>query len=127
SLFTDEVRRNPYPAYDQLRRRSPLFQDPGSGLWMVLDYDGAKRMLSDHDTFSSRTGHDWLIFADPPRHTKLRGLLAQAFTPRSVANLEPRIRALSRELLDRSVGHGEMDLAEDFSTPLPMLVIAEML
>jgi cytochrome P450 len=127
SLFTDEMRRNPYPAYEQLRRRSPLFQDPGSGLWMVLDYDGARRMLSDHDTFSSRTGHDWLIFADPPRHTKLRGLLAQGFTPRSVANLEPRIRALSRELLDRSVGRGEMDLAEDFSAPLPMRVIAEML
>jgi cytochrome P450 len=127
SLFTDEVRRNPYPAYDQLRRRSPLFQPPGTALWLVLDYDGAKRMLSDHDTFSSRCGPDWLIFADPPRHTKLRGLLAQAFTPRSVANLEPRIRQLSRELLDRSVGRGEMDLAEDFSAPLPMRVIAEML
>jgi cytochrome P450 len=94
---------------------------------MIFDYEGVKRVLNDYDAFSSRCGYDWLLFSDPPRHTKLRGLLAQAFTPRSVANLEPRIRGLSRELLDRTVERGEMDLAEDFAVPLPMLVIAEML
>lgn len=68
-----------------------------------------------------------MIFADPPRHTKLRGLVSKAFTPRSVAALEPRIRALSTKLLDRVAGRGEMDLVADFAAPLPMLVIAEML
>ena len=127
TFFTDEVRRNPYPLYAQMRSASPVFQAPDSGLWMVFDYDGARRVLNDHDTFSSRTGPDWLIFHDPPRHTKLRALISQAFTPRSVANLEPRIRELSRELLDRAAGRGEIDLAADFSTPLPMRVIAEMI
>ena len=53
--------------------------------------------------------------------------IAKAFTPRVVANLEPRIRELSRQLLDETIERGEMDLAADFAVPLPMLVIAEML
>ncbi len=121
------MRRNPYPLYAQMRAASPVFCNPDTGLWMVFDYEGAKQVLNDHDTFSSRTGHDWLIFHDPPRHTKLRALLSKAFTPRSVANLEPRIRELSRELLDRAAGRAEIDLAADFSVPLPMRVIAEMI
>jgi cytochrome P450 len=94
---------------------------------MVFDYDGVKRALSDTDAFSSRYGPEWLIFLDPPRHTKLRALISRAFTPRSVANLEPRIRQLARELLDQTVERGQMDLVAEFSAPLPMLVIAEML
>ncbi len=126
-LSSDEFRRDPYPAYDQLRAAAPVYQDPRSGLRLVLDYDGVRRVLSDPEVFSSRYGPDWLIFADPPRHTKLRALISKAFTPRSVAALEPRIRDLSRSLLDRVAGRGEMDLVADFAAPLPMLVIAEML
>ena len=127
-FFSDAMRRNPYPVYDQLRSASPVFHDPGSGLWMVFDYEGVRRVLNDHDVFSSRNGPaEWLIFLDPPRQTKLRALIAQAFTPRSVAGLEPRIRELARQLLDRVIERGEMDLAADFSVPLPMMVIAEML
>jgi cytochrome P450 len=121
------VRRDPYPAYDRLRAVSPVFHDPASGLRMVFDYEGVTRILTDHATFSSRCGYEWLIFADPPRHTKLRALISQAFTPRSVAALEPRIRELSRTLLDAAIGRGEMDLAADFSVPLPMMVIAAMI
>jgi cytochrome P450 len=126
-LFCDEMRRDPFPMYATFRASSPLLHDPQSGLWLVFDYDGVKRLLSDHGTFSSKYGPDWLIFTDPPRHSKLRALVSQAFTPRSVANLEPRIRELARELLDKSVEHGAMDLALDFAIPLPMMVIAEML
>jgi cytochrome P450 len=127
NLFSDEMRRNPFPLYDQIRSASPVFHDPTSDLWMIFDYDGVKRVLSDADTFSSRYGPEWLVFIDPPRHTKLRALITRAFTPRVVANLEPRIRQLSRELLDQTIERGEMDLAADFSVPLPMMVIAQML
>jgi cytochrome P450 len=128
NLFSDEMRRNPYPLYDQIRSTSPLLCDPQSGLWMVFDYEGVKRVLNDYDTFSASHGPaEWLIFSDPPRHTKVRALISQAFTPRSVANLEPRIRELSRQLLDETIERGEMDLAADFAIPLPMMVIAEML
>ena len=95
ALFSDEMRRNPYPAYDNLRSQSPLFHEPESGIWMVFDYEGVKRVLSDHEAFSSKYGPDWLGFTDPPRHTKLRALISQAFTPRSLANLAPRIGELA--------------------------------
>jgi cytochrome P450 len=134
-LFSDEMRRNPYPVYDQLRCVSPLFHLAPFDLWMVFDFDGVKRVLVDHDAFSSDLSHvpgqgnpgQWFIFFDPPRHTKLRALISKAFTPRVVADLEPRIRTLSRELLDEMIEIGEADLVGAFSGPLPMRVIAELL
>jgi len=127
NFFSDENRRNPYPLYDHARASSPTLHDPQSGLWLIFNYAGVKRALTDHDTFSSRVGPPWFSFTDPPRHTKLRNLIMRAFTPRSVVNLERRIRELSRQLLDRAAGRREMDLSADFSVPLPMMVIAEML
>jgi cytochrome P450 len=126
-IFSEDYLRNPYPTYAHLRANSPLLRHPESGLWMLFDYAGVHRALTDHEAFSSRRGPDWMVFADPPRHTKLRALVSKAFTPRSILNLEQRIRDLSRELLDRVIPHGKMDLAIDFSIPLPLLVIAEML
>lgn len=127
NFFSEDLRRDPYLLYDQLRSHSPVFRDPASGLWLIFDYDGVKRVLADHDAFGSGYGPEWLVFTDPPRHTKLRGLISKAFTPRSVAGLEPRIRELSRRLLDETIERGEMDLAVDYAVPLPMMVIAEML
>lgn len=126
-LFSEATRRDPYPTYERLRAAGPVFHDPASGLRLVLDYEGVKWVLTDPATFSSRFGPDWLIFADPPRHTKLRALVSKAFTPATVAALEPRIRQLCRELLDRVAEKSEIDLVTDFAAPLPMLVIAEML
>ncbi|MFY0564637.1 cytochrome P450 [Archangium lansingense] len=109
-----------------------MLHEPHSDLWMLFDYEGVKRALYDHEAFSSVVAppeamtSQWLVFADPPRHTKLRALIMRAFTPRAVASLEPRIQALSRELLEQTIERGEMDLAADFSVPLPLMVIAEM-
>jgi cytochrome P450 len=133
NFFSEDTRRNPFPVYDQMRSQSPVRHVPQLDLWMIFDYDGVKRTLNDHEAFSSsmftakRANPPWFIFFDAPEQTKLRALVMRAFTPRMVANLEPRIRHLSRELLDQRIEHGEMDLASDFSIPLPMLVIAEML
>lgn len=129
-LFSDKVRRNPFPMYEYMRTGTPVFKAPPPfDLWMIFDYPGVKRVLTDHAAFSSSVPgpRDWFIFFDPPRHTKLRGLLAKAFTPRVVANLEPTIRELSQQLLDRTVPRGEMDLATEYSVPLPMMVIAHMI
>ena len=135
NLFSDDLRRNPFPAYEQLRNSSPVLHIQPFDLWMIFDFESVKRALVDHDTFSSDLAHapghgnpgEWFIFFDPPRHTKLRALIAKAFTPRVVANLEPRIRELSRQLLDQTIERGTMDLATEFAVPLPMWVIAEML
>src|SRR5205085_8506757 len=132
-LFSPEMRRNPYPAFDQMRAVAPVFHLAAFDVWMIFDFEGVKRALVDHDAFSSDLRHvpgqgnpgEWFIFFDPPRHTKLRALISKAFTPRVVANLEPRIRGLSRELLDEVIERGKADLVAAFSAPLPMRVIAE--
>ena len=129
-LFSDEMRRNPFAAYDQLRSASPAFKvPPPFDAWMIFDFEGVKRALTDHEAFSSRVPAPphWFVFIDPPRHSKLRALVSRAFTPGMVSNLEPRIRALSRDLLKRAMQCAEMDLATEFAGPLPMMVIAEMI
>ena len=55
-LFSDDMRRNTYPFYDQMRSGSPIFLPPFD-LWLILDFDGVKRALVDHDTFSSDLSH----------------------------------------------------------------------
>jgi cytochrome P450 len=134
-LFSEEMRRNPYPTYDRMRSGSSVFHLPPFDLWMLLDFEGVRRALVEHAVFSSDLSHvpghgnpgEWFLFFDPPRHAKLRALISRAFTPRVVAGLEPRIRELSRQLLDQVIERGEMDLAQDFAVPLPMAVIAELL
>ncbi len=129
-FFSDDMRRNPFPVYDQLRSASPVFHvPPPFDAWLIFDYEGVWRALSDHDAFSSKVPSppNWFLFMDPPRHTKQRGLIARAFTPRVVANLEPLIRQLARGLLDAVVERGEMDLVGSYAAPLPMTVIAELI
>jgi cytochrome P450 len=129
-LFSDEMRRNPFAAYEQLRSASPAFKvPPPFDAWMIFDFEGVKKALTDHEAFSSRVPAPphWFVFIDPPQHSKLRALVSRAFTPGMVSNLEPRIRTLARDLLKRAMQCAEMDLATDFAGPLPMMVIAEMI
>ncbi|HWE84397.1 MAG TPA: cytochrome P450 [Terracidiphilus sp.] len=132
-IFSPEVRRNPFPVYAQIREQMPVILEPRTGAWMIFDYEGVKAALTDHQRFSSsmthagRTNPEWIIFMDPPRQPKLRALVSQAFTPKAVTDLEPRIRELSRGLLEKVAGVGSMDLVEEYAAPLPMMVIAEMI
>ena len=132
-MIADALRRNPFPAYRLMRRFAPVFHDRRHRLWILFDYESVKRALHDPDTFSSRAAPpgdqplDWLIFQDPPLHAKLRGIIMRTFTPRAIAGLEPRIRALAGELLDRAIQGNAMDVTADFAVPLPLMVIAEML
>ncbi|HTV13970.1 MAG TPA: cytochrome P450 [Acidobacteriaceae bacterium] len=128
-----DYRRNPFPVYDQLRAAAPLLRDPRSGLWLLFDYAGVRQALTDHAHFSSslfragRSNPGWLIFLDPPRHARLRSLISQAFTQRAVAELEPRIRQLSRELIRAVLPRGTMDLVSEYATPLPLMVVADLI
>jgi cytochrome P450 len=72
---------------------SPVFRiPPPFDAWMILNYDGVKWALNDHEMFSSHVpAPPWFLFCDPPAQTKLRALIARAFTPRTVADLEPRV------------------------------------
>ena len=129
-LFAPEVRRNPWPVYDRLRAESPVLHvPPPFNGWMVFDYDTVKWIMTDHGTFSSRIPAPSFsfIFTDPPEHTRLRNLISRAFTPRAIADLEPAIREISRELFDSTAAAARMEFAADFSAPLAMRVIAGMI
>lgn len=127
------LRRNPFALYDVMRKVAPVFRVPRREIWALFDFENVKRGLHDLETFSSRAAPpggaplDWLIFLDPPAHTKLRALVMRTFTPRAVASLEPRIETLTHELIDRRVAGGSLDLIHDLAAPLPLLVIGELL
>ncbi len=92
----------------------------------------AVRILNDPATFSSeaRDGAMALpsiVGMDGARHRKLRGLVTQAFTPRMVEQLGPRISEVATELLDAACARGRFDAMQDFAYPLPIRIIAEML
>jgi cytochrome P450 len=128
-FFSDDIRRDPYPLYGQMRSHSPVFHvPPPFDGWLIFDYEGVNRVLSDHLLFSSKVPapRNWFIFYDPPQHTKMRALLSRAFTPKMVMGLEESIRDLSARLLDSVIEKGAMDLALDYAVPLPMQVIAGM-
>jgi cytochrome P450 len=132
-FFPAELRRNPFPFYDARREVSPVLHLEPFDLWLIFDYDSVRRALEDHATFSSQARapgekpFDWLVFNDPPRHSKLRALVSRAFTPRIVADLEPRVRQMSCDLLEPQLDRGEMELVADYSSQLPVMVIAELL
>ena len=129
-----------FPGFHPLPDR-PAFYDEQRQVWLVFRYAEVQRVLSDYGTFSNdrggldpaqprgstRSTSNNLIAMDPPRHRLYRALVTQAFTPRTVAQLEPRITTLVHRLLDVVIERGEMDVIDDFSYPLSITVIAEML
>ena len=129
-----------FPSFHPLPDQ-PAFYDEKRKVWRVFRYAEVQRVLSDYSTFSNdRGGLDpaqpqgsnrstsaSLISMDPPRHRLYRTLVTQAFTPRTVAQLEPRIAIIVHDLLDAVIERGEMDVIDDFSYPLSITVIAEML
>ncbi|HEY8171688.1 MAG TPA: cytochrome P450 [Dehalococcoidia bacterium] len=134
--FTPEFRDDPYPTYAAMRREGAVHRAPAFDVYVVCRYDEVVRVLKDPATFSSLQTTDihvhgelqrTVINSDPPDHTRLRGLVNRAFTPRMVAEMEPRIREITRGLLDGVVGDECIDVMRDLAVPLPVTVIAEIL
>lgn len=128
---------NPFAWYRQMRAQARVFFDPVHQMWHVFRYADVQRVLSDYTDFSSQFGSapaadegilgNSLIATDPPRHRQLRTLVTQAFTPRAVEDLAPRIAEITNALLDHVAGSGQIDLVRDLAYPLPVIVIAELL
>jgi len=131
---------DPYPTYHRLRAEDPVHQSP-LGFWVLTRYEDVVAVLRDPrlakeaiaEFVAARLGVAPLgiglsmLDRDPPDHTRLRGLVSKAFTPRVVEVLRPHIQQLVDGLLDRVEGAGSMDLIEDFAYPIPVIVICEML
>lgn len=137
NIFDPGLRADPYRTYRRLREQGPLIHNPALGFWMATSYDPCQAILRDPLTFSSaRLGIDpirdflqapTMLFSDPPDHERLRAPVQRAFTPRSVAALEPRARQVTNDLLSDWGGTGGFAVVDRLSYPLPVIVIAELL
>ncbi|MGW2720098.1 cytochrome P450 [Streptomyces sp. NPDC001492] len=131
-----------HPHHFWLRGRqpeSPVALDERTSMWNVYGYDEVQQILADPKVFSSGTAdllavevdpevmEGNLLQMDPPGHRKLRNLVSSAFTPKVVADLEPKIVKLTHELLDQVQGQERIELVGDLAYPLPVIVIAELL
>lgn len=143
-LFAPLAQADPYPMYRMLLDQGPVIQTPIGAL--VVGYDQVTRVLKDPAAFSSELrkyltpvlsqamgGRSSLmegrsmLFADPPDHERLRAVVARAFTPKSIAALEPRARAITDELFASIRDDEPFDVIERVAYPLPVVMIAEML
>ena len=127
------LRADPYPLYEELRRKDPVHRMRLQDAWVLADYADVDMVLRDSRRFGNE-GRDFgyipqvsMLDLDPPEHTRLRGLMAHGFTPRSVNALEPRVRETVDGLLAKVDGDGPFDLIAALAFPLPIIVIAEML
>jgi len=136
-LTSPEARDNPYPFFAMARQMMPVLRLEQFGVWSAFLYEDCRNILRDSKRFSSSfirrmpegqaRPRPSMLNSDPPRHTRLRELVNKAFTPRMVAQLEPRVRSITDELVDAVLPTGSMDLIDDLAYPLPVIVIAEIL
>lgn len=142
-LFKRELISDPYPAYRRLRDRSPfkcvdLPAGTVAGIagplrsWALMKYSDVYRALRDYETFSSarplvvqNSAPLVLIFDNPPRHTRFRRLVNNAFTVKRIEALIPWITSVAHELVDE-FGPDEFDIVEHYTVPLPVKVIARL-
>jgi cytochrome P450 len=140
--FAPEHRADPHPLYHQLRALDPVHRLARTGGWAVFRHTDATAVLRD-PRFSPNPSHlppeaqplagprrvenKVLLFLDPPDHTRIRSLVAAAFTPHRVRRLRPRVQELVDGMLDRAEAEGGLEVIGDLADPLPVAVICELL
>ncbi len=137
--YAYEVHEDPYPVYQALRDEAPAYWNARRGFWALSRHADVLGAFKDVPRFSNAggvalegsSGDDpaavaFFLALDPPRHDQLRALVSRAFTPRRVAELEPRIRELTARHLGPLLDAGRGDFIADFAARLPMDVVSEM-
>ncbi len=144
-----QLKEDPYPLFKALREQDPVhFCD--LGFWVATRYDDLRAVVMDRENFGqgdfiqniqlfygpdfdvlSHAAYRWLseifLYQDPPRHTRVRGLVTQALTARRVAQMRPRVQAIADRLLDAVAADGEMEVIHQFAYKFPTLVMCDML
>lgn len=143
AVLTDKGRQDPYAAYERMRSELPRWQS-SFGPTVLTTYDDCMEVLRNPKlgrpepdmpqgrTLSgrparSREDSTVMLFLNPPDHTRIRGLVARAFTPRRVERLRPRLGELLTPLLERIAANGGGDVIQDLAIPFPVAVISELL
>lgn len=153
--YSPEFLEDPYPIYAVLREESPVFYDPSWELTFFARHADVSTILKDRERFGRDFRHrlepdvvdvdlyrriyppQWptwtryiresFIDLEPPRHTRLRRLVSQAFTRRSSEAFRTRLETAADRILDRALDLGTLDVIEDFATPIPVAMIAELM
>ncbi|WAH37824.1 cytochrome P450 [Alicyclobacillus dauci] len=154
SLMMGQLQRDRYAVYEMLRTTAPVLAEPGQTpfrsftTWHLTRYDDCLAVLRDNRFIHEARKHldasqfgdpspnhmslakshrNWMLFRDPPDHTRLRSLVQRAFTPKMVASLRPRIEQTTSFLLDEMADNTDVDLVRTLAYPLPVVIIAELL
>ncbi|MGH2412976.1 MAG: cytochrome P450 [Microcystaceae cyanobacterium] len=141
---------NPYPIYTRLRTEDPIHQDI-AGNWIVTRYADVKKVLEDKRFITDKiperiqeknryiqdkqkdynilvqTIRQWLMFLDPPEHTQLRGMVNKAFFLKTVQRMRPQIQKSVEQLINKVQASGQIDIIRDIASPLPVIVISQIL
>lgn len=149
--FRPEFQANPYPTYQRLRLNDPVHQTPSfSGAWLLTRYADVKMLLNDPRveidnlpqrleekrpyleqgksfTHLSQSISSWLFFLNPPDHTRFRSLVTKAFSITEIENIRPCVEKIVNQLIEKVQLKGTMDIMADIASPLPALVISEIL
>src|SRR5436190_9943988 len=147
-LLSQKVQADPYPVYREMRSKDPVHWSELARAWFLTRYTEVASVLKDNrfsvngtqQKSNERMGYKldeasplrrinkrWMLFVDPPDHTRLRGLVNRAFTPKAVEGLRPKIQELVDGLVDGVQQRGHMDLVHDLGDPLPAKVLAYLL
>ncbi len=147
-LYCEARLPDPYPLFRRLQSEDPVHWCAPLNGWLITRHDDVMAGFRDSRLSSDRISlnmnampeplrtqmcplgdhvSNWLGFTDPPKHTRMRGLIMKVFTPRLAEQMAPRIEEIVTGLLDRLAPRGEMDFMADVAFPLPASVICEIL
>ena len=149
--FDPSTQQCPFPHYAQMREEAPVHPVPDLGVHMVTKHDLVMQVLRDPQTYSSMFGGagmplssadrekfaevmaagyprvPTMLTADQPDHTRYRRLVARAFHPKVIAEMEPIVRQITVELINSWIDKGRIEFVKEFGVPLPVRVIAKAL
>src|SRR5271170_2363300 len=149
-VFSDEVLQDPYPTYTRLLEEGPIhYVDVGSKwpVWSIFSHAECSSLAKDPRLSSKRAQQMllplplskqsefselarmfglWLIFMDPPEHTRLRKLLNKGFSPAAVEGLRPQVEAIVDRMLTPLEHGSEVELMREFANPMPVRIISEL-
>ena len=150
-LFSDEILQDPYPTYARMHAEGPLhFLDVGGkwAVWSIFSHTECSSIAKDPRLSAKRAQQQilllpidrqaefselarmlglWLIFMDPPEHTRLRKLLNKGFSPAAIEGLRPRVEDIVNRMLEPLQQGSEAELMQEFANPMPVRIILEML
>ncbi len=155
NLFDPELQQCPYDAYKQLRDEAPVYNIPGTDMWVVSRYDDVREVLMDPQRFPSSAADSqfrasagdteramkvmerfkekgWLPAPtlngrDDPNHKQMRGMFNQAFKPSKIKEIDPKVETLAYELIDGFLEDGHCEWVKAFCVPLPLFIIGEQM